>query len=58
MLLDVPDASSDYGVNRLSVLDEAPYFDCMPHDIMHVILEGILPINCKLLLVHCISDDH
>ena len=48
LLLDVPDASRDYGVNRLGVLDEVPSFDlckCLPHDIMHVILEGVLPLN-------------
>ena len=60
-LLDVPDCSRLYGVNRLSILDQAPYFDlckCMPHDIMHVILEGILPLHCKLLLGHCIFQEH
>ena len=44
----------------MSVLDEAPHFDlckCMPHDIMHVLLEGVLPLHCKLLLVHCIFDE-
>ena len=47
-------------VNRLSVLNEAPHFDvckCMPHDIMHVILEGVLPLHTKLLLVHCIYEE-
>ena len=61
MLLDVPDSSRDYGVNRLSILDKAPHFDlckCMPHDIMHVILEGVLPLHCKLLLVHCMFEEH
>lgn len=51
--------STLYGVNRLSVLDEVPHFDltlCLPHDIMHVILEGALSRNCKLLLHHCIID--
>lgn len=60
-LLDVPDSSRQYGVNRLSILDEAPHFDlckCMPHDIMHVILEGVLPLHCKFLLMHCIFEEH
>lgn len=51
--------STKYGVNRLSILDELPYFDltlCLPHDIMHVILEGALPRNCRLLLNHCIFE--
>ena len=30
----------------------------MPHDIMHVILEGVLPLHCKRLLVHCIFEEH
>ena len=24
---------------------------------MHVLLEGILPLNCKLLLAHCILNE-
>lgn len=46
-----------FGVNRLSILDELPYFDltlCLPLDIMHVILEGALPRNIRLLLFHCV----
>lgn len=53
--------STKYGVNRLSILDEVPYFDvtlCLPHDIMHVILEGVLPRNCCRLLHHCIFVQH
>ena len=49
--------STQYGVNRLSSLDEVPHFDltvCLPHDIMHVILEGVLPRNIRLLLNYCI----
>lgn len=48
-----------FGINRLSILDELPYFDltlCLPHDIMHVLLEGVLPRNCRLLLRHCIVE--
>ena len=30
----------------------------MPHDIMHVILEGVLPLHCKFLLMHCIFKEH
>lgn len=46
-------------MNRLSCLDGAPYFDvtkCLPHDIMHIILEGVLPRNCRLLLHYCIIE--
>lgn len=52
--------STKYGINRLSILDELPYFDltlCLPHDIMHVILEGVLPRNIRLLLYHCIVGE-
>lgn len=44
-------------MNRLSGLDDVPHFDltvCLPHDIMHVILEGVLPRNVRLLLNYCI----
>ena len=52
--------SSEYGVKRKSILDELPYFDltlCLPHDIMHIILEGALPRNIRLLLHHCIVEE-
>lgn len=52
--------STKYGVNRLSILDQLPYFDltlCLPRDLMHVILEGVLPRNCRLLLYHCIVEE-
>lgn len=62
-LLDMPELQSHfstlYGVNRLSILDEIPHFDltlCLPHNIMHVILEGTLSRNCKLLLHHCVIN--
>lgn len=53
--------SMQYGVNRLSVLNEVPFFDlcqCLPHDVMHVILEGVLLRNLRLLLEHCIVQEH
>lgn len=49
--------SKEYGVNRRSILEKLPQFDltiCLPHDIMHVILEGVLPRHVKLLLSHYI----
>lgn len=59
-LVETPSSfSTQFGVNRLSVLDNVPHFDltvCLPHDIMHVILEGVLPRNCRLLLHYCIVD--
>ncbi len=59
-LLDADESfSQDCGVNRLTILNDVPLFDvcqCMPHDIMHVLLEGALPLHCKLVLRHCIVD--
>ena len=52
-----PSFSKEYGVNVLSVLNEAPQFDlcvCLPHDIMHVLFEGVVPRHCKALLRYCI----
>lgn len=54
-----PTFSKEYGVNRLSILNEVPQFDlcaCIPHDIMHVLLEGVLPRHCKMLLHYCIIN--
>lgn len=50
--------STFWGVTRLSVLHEVRYFDickCIPHDIMHVLLEGIVPLEMKLFLHHAID---
>ena len=45
-------------MNRLSALDDVPKFDlckCLPHDIMHVLLEGVVPHHLKLLLQYCVN---
>lgn len=37
--------SKEYGINKRSILLDAPYFDVteqLPQDVMHVILEGSL----------------
>lgn len=50
---DTTKASRNFGVNGPSILSEAPYFDvtkCLPHDIMHVLNEGIVENVCRLLL--------
>ena len=50
--------STNYGINHSSVLEEVPGFSVvtsMPHDIMHDLFEGIVPLELKLLLSHCIS---
>ena len=46
-------------MNGLSILHEAPGFDvcsCFPHDIMHIIFEGVLPRHIKALVRYCISQ--
>ncbi|KAK7886077.1 hypothetical protein WMY93_025698 [Mugilogobius chulae] len=47
-----------YGINRRSMLVEFPLFDLIqqtPQDIMHVILEGIAPLEVKCVLNHLIQ---
>ena len=63
-LLDGPLASADsvtYGVLYRSPLNELKHFHVangqLPHDIMHVILEGALPLEVRLLLRKCIDDN-
>lgn len=46
--------STNYGINRLSVFEEVPAFSVVPHDIMHDLSEGIVPLELKLLL--CIAS--
>ena len=61
--LDGPAAShysKTYGINRKSSLLDIPYFSMfgggLPHDAMHDILEGIAPLEIKLLLSHCVTN--
>ena len=45
--------STTYGINRKSVLANVGNFDvcqCFPQDIMHVLFEGVMPYETKLLL--------
>ena len=49
--------STNYGINRLSILEEIPGFSViegLPHDIMHDLFEGVVPYELKLLLCHCV----
>ena len=49
--------STAVGINNESVLDNVPFFDLVsmaPQDVMHVILEGGLSHETRLLLEHCI----
>lgn len=62
-LLEGPTAShysKTYGINRRSSLLNIKFY-CMfggglPHDAMHDILEGMAPLEVKLLLIQCIKD--
>eukprot|EP00733_Pompholyxophrys_punicea_P000262 Pompholyxophrys_punicea_v1_NODE_57_length_4146_cov_6.766521.p1 type:complete len:334 gc:universal NODE_57_length_4146_cov_6.766521:2851-3852(+) len=51
--------SKIYGVCNLSCLSRCPGFDVtkmLPHDLMHIILEGGLPYEINLFLFYCILD--
>ena len=52
--------SKTYGINRRSILLDIKFFTMfgggLPHDAMHDILEGVAPLEVKLLLNHCIQN--
>ena len=61
--LEGPLAHADsitHGINYRSPLNDIPFYHVansqLPQDIMHVILEGVLPMEVKLLLSVYISD--
>lgn len=50
--------SKMWGINKRSCLTKLIEFDiinCLVHDPMHVLLEGLLPFELALLLSHCIQ---
>lgn len=52
------DFSKEYGINRRSILEDIPNFSVaenLPHDIMHDLLEGVLPHEIRVLLIHYIT---
>ena len=56
-----PSLSSTYGVKRASVLNQSCYFhvvDGLDLDIMHDQLEGVLPLETKMLVRKLIQHDH
>ena len=62
-LLDGPLADHDsttYGINYKSPLNEISGFHVannqLPQDVMHIILEGTLPLEIKLMLTSFIKD--
>lgn len=53
--------STEYGINRQSLLDDLPYFSVvnnMPHDVMHDMLEGVIPYELKLVIQNFISKSY
>ncbi len=53
--------SIEYGINRKSVLDDIPNFSVvknLPHDIMHDLLEGVIPYEMKLLLQYLVEKKY
>lgn len=47
-----------YGINRKSILCEFPHFDIFkqtPPDVMHVLLEGVIPLTLQALINHFIK---
>ena len=50
--------SVNFGINRRSIMEDVPGFSvatCMPHDIMHDLFEGAVPLELKLLMAHCVQ---
>lgn len=54
--------SKTYGINKRSALMDIPFYSmfsgCLPHDIMHDVLEGIVPLELSLLLKYCILSEN
>ena len=53
--------SKIYGINRKAALEDVPYFSvatCLPHDIMHDLLEGAVTYEIKVLLKYCIGKKY
>ena len=52
--------STTYGVNRQSLLNSLQHYHVcdmgLPPDIMHDVLEGVIPYTMKLLLKHVINE--
>ncbi len=51
--------STQFGINGPSELDKIQYFSVtqnIPHDVMHDLLEGVVPLEMKLLLTYLVDD--
>ena len=59
---DDEDLSKEFGINNRSALLDLDYFNlcsgALLPDVMHDVLEGCLQYELKLLLRHCINDQH
>ena len=52
--------SKVYGINRSSALSHLEHFNVteqLPQDVMHVLLEGVVPLNTGLFLHHMIVEE-
>ena len=52
--------SKVYGINRSSAISHLDHFDIteqLPQDVMHVLLEGVVPLNSGLFLHHVIVEE-
>lgn len=52
--------SAVFGINRRSILCDFPFFDVtqnLPQDVMHVLLEGVLPLELKAFIQYCIQEN-
>ena len=55
-----PESASVYGVKKPSALNSSKYFHVvggLPSDIMHDILEGVLPLHIKVMLRKFIMEE-
>ena len=53
--------STNYGINRKSILEDVPGFfvtNCIPHDIMHDLFEGVVPHELKPFLIYATQQKH
>ena len=53
--------STEYGINRTSILEEVPGFSVvygLPHDVMHDLFEGVVKYELLLFLPYCLSKGY
>lgn len=55
-----PSFSVEFGINNRCILNQLKYFHCVGTllpDVMHDVLEGVLPYEMKIMLQRFIQDD-